>query len=164
MAKSSSSSMEVYINSLDLISLSRYKDKISQIGGVDPYQLPTAAFTSDHDMLPSIRNEDIVEYLVFSKSSYTMTEFKSMKSLQAHNQMTSGFVHDLWVHNPLHSSNILVTAKVSFTSFSVCVHHYMPVFISSSNINLSFIVLGPYSFFNVLTNQISDTQNLRLHS
>jgi hypothetical protein len=103
------------METLDSISLSRYKEKIADIGSLDPYQLPSTDLISDFADLPPTRNEDIVEYLVFSKSKYTMTEFKAMKSLQAHNQLTSGFVHDLKVFVPQqpHKGNRLVLAKVS---------------------------------------------------
>ena len=63
--------------------------KISLVG-VDPASIPSDRF--DQECLPSIEATDLVNYLVLETSYYTKQQFKCYKSLEAYNQMMSGFV------------------------------------------------------------------------
>ena len=67
----------------------RYLQKISLVG-VDPASIPSDQF--DPECLPSIEATDLVSYLVLETSYYTKQQFKCCKSLEAYNQMVSGFV------------------------------------------------------------------------
>ena len=67
----------------------RYLQKISLVG-VDPASIPSDQF--DPECLPSIEATDLVSYLVLETSYYTKEQFKCSKSLEAYNQMVSGFV------------------------------------------------------------------------
>ncbi|KAK7476327.1 hypothetical protein BaRGS_00032445 [Batillaria attramentaria] len=95
----------------------RYLEKIKLCGGVDPYSVST--WSVDDGRLPSLGYKDIVEYLMLKKSPYTREAFKAIKSLGAHNQVTSGWVKDVlsWSNrNPSHQgatpANTCVTGKV----------------------------------------------------
>eukprot|EP00794_Sanderia_malayensis_P014628 gene14628-16147_t len=67
----------------------RYKEKISEIG-VDPLLVPQSKFSSE--CLPPIESMDLLSYLVLDTSFCTNALFKAFRSLQAYNQMVSGFV------------------------------------------------------------------------
>ena len=67
----------------------RYLQKISVIG-VDPASIPTDQFSPE--CLPPVEISDLLSYLVLETSYYTNQQFKAFKSLEAFNQMVSGFV------------------------------------------------------------------------
>ena len=46
---------------------------------------------------PSSVQPDLVNYLIFTKSFYTMEDVKAWKSLEAYNQLTSGLISDVAV-------------------------------------------------------------------
>ena len=46
---------------------------------------------------PSGVQPDLVNYLIFTKSFYTMEDVKAWKSLEAYNQLTSGWISDVAV-------------------------------------------------------------------
>ena len=59
--------------------LARYKEKIEDIGGRDPYKISPQLMSKDLTILPSISYPDIVNYLIFKKSAYTIDDFKAKK-------------------------------------------------------------------------------------
>ncbi len=67
----------------------RYEDKISEIG-VDPLLVPQSKFSPE--CIPPVESMDLLSYLVLDTSFYTNTQFKAFRSLQAYNQMVSGFI------------------------------------------------------------------------
>ena len=67
----------------------RYVDKISEIG-IDPLLIPKEKF--DPECLPPVEASDLLSYLVLETSFYTNKQFKAFRSLQAYNQMVSGFI------------------------------------------------------------------------
>ena len=67
----------------------RYIEKIAYVG-IDPFAIPAQNFSSES--LPSIEPCDILSYLVLETSFYTKDQFKNYRSLQAYNQLVSGFV------------------------------------------------------------------------
>ena len=71
----------------------------------------------DPDLLPPLTYPDIVNYLVFGLSAYTLREFKSYKSLEAHEQFCNGWVQDLLIHKPENCDNTVVLAKVRLPLF-----------------------------------------------
>ena len=67
----------------------RYLEKISVIG-IDRATL--ADLPLDPERLPLIESTDLLCYLVIDTSYYTAQQFKAFKSLEAYNQMVSGFI------------------------------------------------------------------------
>lgn len=67
----------------------RCLQKISVIG-VDPASIPAEKFRPK--CLPPVEGSDLLSYLVLETSFYTKKQFKAFKSLEAFNQMVSGFV------------------------------------------------------------------------
>ena len=67
----------------------RYLEKISEVG-VDPLLIPDHKL--DPECLPPIEASDLLSYLGLDTSYYTNKQFKAFKSLQAYNQMVSGFI------------------------------------------------------------------------
>ncbi len=67
----------------------RYLDKLTTIKNTDPYDLAGQDWITDPDALPPFTYPDIVEYLAFGLSAYTLCEFKSYKSLEAHEHFCS---------------------------------------------------------------------------
>ena len=85
----------------------RYLKKISVVG-VDPVAIPSEQFSSE--CLPPIKVLDLLSYLVLETSYYTNKQFKAFKSLEAYNQMVSGFVAS--VQGKEIAGKIVVVAKV----------------------------------------------------
>ena len=78
-----------YYKTLDVIVKRRYLQKISVVG-LDPATLVDGKLNSD--CLPPIEALDLLSYLVLDTSYYTNDQFKNFKSLEAYNQLVSGFV------------------------------------------------------------------------
>ena len=101
-----------YIDTLDVLSKQRYLAKIQIVDGVDPYSLPNSAWSKEEACFPAVLYPDIVNYVIFNKSFYTIEDMKAWKSLETYNQLTSGWISDVmvFVKNDYH----IVRAKVSF--------------------------------------------------
>ena len=67
----------------------RYLQKIEKIG-VDPVNILDEEL--DPECLPPIEQSDLFSFLVLETSYYTNDQFKNYKSLEAYNQVVSGFV------------------------------------------------------------------------
>ena len=78
-----------YYKSLDPAVKRRYLEKISAVG-LDPATL--VGVKLNPDCLPPIESVDLLSYLVLDTSYYTKEQFKNFKSLEAYNQLVSGFV------------------------------------------------------------------------
>ena len=78
-----------YAKSLEGRVKEKYSQKISVIG-VDPATIPAEQFSPE--CLPPVEVSDLLSYLVLETSFYTNKQFKAFKSLEAFNQMVSGFV------------------------------------------------------------------------
>lgn len=100
-----------YIDGLQKEVRERYEVKVSLIGGIDPYDIGKVKLTSNVQCLPDITYIDILNYLVNTKSAYTLNDLKSYKSLEAYNQFVNGWIKDVLAMNV--SNNVLVIAKVS---------------------------------------------------
>ena len=85
----------------------RYLQKISVVG-VDPVNIPCDQFGPE--CLPPIEQSDLFSYLVLQTSFYTNDQFKNYKSLEAYNQVVSGFVAS--VQGKVISGKYVVVAKV----------------------------------------------------
>ena len=79
-----------YKDTLDKESRVQYDGKLQLLGGEDPYEMPTSAWSKPADVtdLPKVMYLDIVNYLIFSPSPYTSTsaDLKSYKGFDAYNQ------------------------------------------------------------------------------
>ena len=78
-----------YATSLESHVKQRYLQKIEKIG-VDPVNIPDEEL--DPECLPPIEQSDLFSFLVLETSYYTNDQFKNYKSLEAYNQVVSGFV------------------------------------------------------------------------
>mgnify|MGYP000008269787 FL=1 len=96
-----------YAKNLECHVRERYLKKISVVG-VDPAAIPSDQFSSE--CLPPIEVSDLLSYLVLETSYYTNKQFKAFKSLEAYNQMVSGFVAS--VQGKEIAGQIVVVAKV----------------------------------------------------
>lgn len=85
----------------------RYLQKISMVG-VDPASIPSEEF--EPECLPPIEATDLLGYLVLETTYYTKQQFKAFKSLEAYNQMVSGFVTS--VRGRIISGKHVVVAEV----------------------------------------------------
>ncbi|XP_053392305.1 uncharacterized protein LOC128554988 [Mercenaria mercenaria] len=101
---------KLYRDGLDKQTSERYAQKCNLIGGKDPYDLVKGDLTSDVKCLPAVSYIDIINYLVNTKSAYTMDELKAYKSLEAYNQFVCGWVRDVMSMNV--GNKVLVTARV----------------------------------------------------
>ena len=88
----------------------RYIEKISLIG-IDPATLWNANF--DPECLPRIEATDLISYLVLDTSFYTAKQFKAFKSLEAYNQMVSGFITS--VQGKVIAGKYVLIAKVRYS-------------------------------------------------
>ncbi|XP_057698272.1 uncharacterized protein LOC130919508 isoform X1 [Corythoichthys intestinalis] len=98
-----------YIDTLDTESRNRYEQKIELIG-VDPYEVKKDSLTTDLDSLPAISYYDIVNYLIHTKSAYTMQDLNSLKAMDALNQCRSGWVMDVMTMKC--NDKVLTTGRV----------------------------------------------------
>lgn len=96
-----------YVKTLETHVKQRYLEKISLVG-VDPASIPIDEF--DPECLPPIEAADLVSYLVLETSYYTKQQFKAYKSLEAYNQMVSGFITS--VQGKLIAGKFVVMSKV----------------------------------------------------
>ena len=101
-----------YRETLDTASKQRYDEKLELIDHEDPYQIDNKSWIQDVDEWANVTYPDIVNYLLFTKSAYTMDELKSYKGLEAYNQFVSGWVRDGRVKVYSTSGLVLHTAKV----------------------------------------------------
>lgn len=96
-----------YANKLDEKVKKRYLEKISKIG-IDPVLIEGKNF--EPDCLPPVESTDLLFYLVLETSYYTKQQFKAFRSLQAYNQMVSGFISTVQGH--IIQDKFVVLAKV----------------------------------------------------
>ena len=89
----------------------RYVKKISVVG-IDPFKIPCEQFNTEC-LLP-IEQSDLFGYLVLLTSYYTKDQSKTYKSLEAFNQVVSGFV--ALVSEKIISGKYVVAAKVSHSN------------------------------------------------
>ena len=96
-----------YAKKLDQRVKKRYQDKIAAIG-TDPVLLEGKHF--EPDCLPPMEATDILSYLVLETSYYTQNQFKAFRSLEAYNQMVSGFIASVEGH--IVANKFIVLVKV----------------------------------------------------
>ncbi|KAH9366634.1 hypothetical protein HPB48_018162 [Haemaphysalis longicornis] len=80
---------------------------------IDPYMLSIGTdATTDADFLPATTYPDIYNYLVLSTNYATQDEMRMVKSLEAHNFFTSGWVRGL-AAKQLPSKRVVVLSQVN---------------------------------------------------
>ena len=84
-------------SSLDPVHYARYKEKLSWIDGIDPYEISGDAIIHDVEAFPKVTYPDIVNYLLFNPSPFTLDDMRAYKSLEAYNQFVCGWVKELGV-------------------------------------------------------------------
>lgn len=84
-----------YAKKLDSHVKKRYCDKISCVG-IDPALISDKKY--DPECLPPVESVDLLSYLVLETSYYTRNQFKAFRSLEAYNQMVSGFINSVQGH------------------------------------------------------------------
>ena len=97
MASKASSSKGSYSECLDQPHFARYQEKLLLIDGLDPYTVSKDAVVYNVDAFPKVIYPDIVNYLVFGPSPFSMEDMRAYKSLEAYNQFVCGWVRDLGV-------------------------------------------------------------------
>ena len=94
---------------LDLTVRDRYLQKISI--GIDPVLVEGKDFKPD--CLPPVESTDILCYLVLETSFYIRQQFKAFRSLEAYNQMVSGFIASVQGHIIANKFVVLVKVRHS---------------------------------------------------
>ena len=84
-----------YAKKLEPLVKQRYLEKISAIG-IDPVFIKGKHFEAD--CLPLVESTDLLFYLVLETSFYTQQQFMAFRSLEAFNQMVSGFIARVQIH------------------------------------------------------------------
>ena len=108
-----------YVDKLDGEPKGRYLQKLEQINGSDSYEAVSKLWSTDPSLLLSLSYPDTVNYLVLGCSAYTLQDFKSYKSLEAHMQFTTGWVQEMKVFVPDNCDNVVVLTKVSSILFLI---------------------------------------------
>ena len=106
-ASISSIPLSDYAKNLESRVKRRYQEKISSIG-IDPVLVDGKHF--EPDCLPPVESTDLLFYLVLETSFYTKQQFKAFRSLEAYNQMVSGFIASVEGH--IIADKFVVLAKV----------------------------------------------------
>ena len=102
-----------YVLRLDPQHKQRYTEKLMDVNGFDPYDKANrGAFLKDAQLITPVTYGDIVNYLVFGQSHYSLQQFKNYKSLEAHMQFTNGWVGDVEIHCPAGCDNFVLKSKV----------------------------------------------------
>lgn len=103
--------MSAYAQSLRGPEALRYAEKVGRCEDVDPLALAEDELSSDADLWPKVDFADVRDYLVNGTSFATREQFKAVKSMEAHNFLTSG-----WVQQPrskvLGDRNVVIVGKV----------------------------------------------------
>ena len=72
-----------HYESLDAPSQKRYREKVLDIGGVDPYALKDEEFDFDEQKYPPVSNMDIESDLIWNKSPFTTDNLGAHRILAA---------------------------------------------------------------------------------
>ena len=102
-----------YVEGLPEDAKSRYKQKITLIGGVDPFSSDYYISLSESESCPPVDSCDLLSYLVLKTSFLTVEQFRARKGLDAYNQFVSGWVKEIKTWRVL--DKYLTTGRVSGT-------------------------------------------------
>ena len=87
--------------------LKRYYERIEPVG-TDPFLLSEKDL--DAEFLPPVESMDVLSFLVLETSHCTQDQLRAFKSLQAYNQMVSGFMKT--VQGRVINDNFVIISKV----------------------------------------------------
>ncbi|XP_049518638.1 uncharacterized protein LOC125943391 [Dermacentor silvarum] len=114
--------LSAYARGLDKPERLRYDEKVHLCGGVDPLQLKDAEHQRDVGLLPRVDFADIKNYLVHGTSFVSREQLKAYKSMEGHNNLTSG-----WVQQPcvkaLPDGMVVVVGKMGKRPSFIFVRH-----------------------------------------
>lgn len=93
----------------------RYKKKLELcgLGQKCPYQLPADAWNDDPTKWPSLEWPEVYDYLINTPGVFTREAMQNRKSLEAHNQFTSGWVRTVRHYSVPHKSIVILKAEVT---------------------------------------------------
>ena len=89
----------------------RYKEKLKEIDGLDPYKINKNMWQDDVDLWPAVTHVHACMYLVLSPSPYTQNDILNYKSLDSYQNFVKGWVRDVLVLVVKHKRVVL--GKVS---------------------------------------------------
>ena len=89
----------------------QYLEKISIIGGFDPYETERSKWQDDADLWPGVTSVHIGMYLLVNPSSYSGEDLVNYKSLDCYVNFLSGWVREVLVK--AFDDKRVVVAKVS---------------------------------------------------
>ena len=130
-----------YFDKLDPPTQKRYKEKLEVIGNIDPYSAPDSHFSVKIGDFPS----DIVNYLVFSPSSFSADDMKAYKSLKSNNQVIQGWVRDVKVM-PTSGLKVVKGKVIGLISFNLFVYVFpnYEIYLAITHFHVFFI--APFYF------------------
>ena len=107
-----------YIDTSDSLSRQRYESKLELVGREDPYKISDSELNLDTAHFLDVTYPDIVNYLVFQTSAYSLEELKAYTSLEAYKWIVSGWTRD--VKSVEIGGKCVIAAKVrsNFVMFS----------------------------------------------
>ena len=102
-----------YFSSLEIAeSRKRYEDKISIIGGMDPYETYKNEWEDDIDLWPCVTSVHVAMYLLVTPSPYTSEDLVNYKSMDCYVNFLSGWVREVMVKAPSDHLRVVI-ARVS---------------------------------------------------
>ena len=101
-------SLPRYLDSLSATDKKRYQDKLKLVAGIDPYTVSSSFFSDSMEKWPEIEFPDIVNYLLFTTSSYTKDQLKAYKSLEAYQYFVAGWVRSIFIGIATQTTCILI--------------------------------------------------------
>ena len=90
----------------------RYKIKIAQCEGTDPYTVKKSDLSYEIDDYPAVSFPDICNYFALQTSFYTTKQMKAYKSMEAYNYFISGWVKEIGTKR-LQNNSALLIGRVS---------------------------------------------------
>jgi len=95
----------------DIDGRKRYQDKLSLLGGLDPYETTRTEWQDDVDLWPNTTHMHVGMYLLHTPSPYTGDELLNYKSLDCYRNFLAGWVREVLVR--AQENRRIVIAKVS---------------------------------------------------
>ena len=84
-----------YVEEIPKDANSRYNQKVTLIGGVDPFSSDYYKSLSEGKSCPPVDSCDLLSYLVLKTNFLTVEQFRARKGLDAYNQFVSGWVKEI---------------------------------------------------------------------
>ena len=91
----------------------RYREKLTLIKSLDPYEIPKNEWLDDTEKWPSVSYIHVGMYLLFSESPYTKDQLLNYKSLDSYEKFANGWVREVLVKE--FAKKRLMIAKVCDT-------------------------------------------------